>query len=415
MIRIRELRPLSGRLSICYNKTMRALIIGNGVAGTSAALTIRKHDADADIMILAAEPHPFYSRIRLIDYLAGTATDADLVIFKPEWYERNAITIRLATRVANIDPATKAVTCSDGTTYSYDRLLVATGGSPSIPPVAGADRDFVFSLRTLSDAQAILSYAKQCDSVLVLGGGLLGIETAHALVKTGKKVTIVEYFPRLLPRQMDSDGAEVLQIALERLGLSFLLDAKANAIVDAPGRRGIELRDGRFAAGDMVIISAGITPQTELFSNLPVLKGRGIQVNDRMETGIPHIYAAGDLIEHRNVVYGIWSAAEKQGKVAGANMAGGNEVYAGTLPSNILKVAGIDLLAAGDIDADKKLRSVVEVDRDKGIYRKLVLEGDTLVGCILCGSTEGKKEILSAIQSGSSLPNLPRHDSSAKA
>lgn len=392
---------------------MRALIIGNGVAGTSAALTIRKRDAEADITILAAEPHLFYSRIRLIEYLAGSVTDADLVIFKPEWYERNAITVRLAARASAINPATTSVTCSDGSTYSYDRLLVATGGAPSIPPVAGADRNFVFTLRTLSDADAILNYARQCNSVLVLGGGLLGIETAHALAKNGKKVTVVEYFPRLLPRQMDSDGAEVLQAALERHGLHFILDAKASAIVDEPGRRGIELRDGRFAAGDMIIISAGITPQTELFSNLPVLKGRGIQVNDRMETGISGIFAAGDLIEHRNVVYGIWAAAEKQGKVAGANMAGGDEVYTGTLPSNILKVAGIDLLAAGDIDADKKLRSVVEVDREKGIYRKLVLEGDTLVGCILCGSTEGKKEILSAIQSGTSLPNLSLHDSSA--
>lgn len=392
---------------------MRALIIGNGVAGTSAALTIRKRDAEADITILAAEPHLFYSRIRLIEYLAGSVTDADLVIFKPEWYERNAITVRLAARASAINPATTSVTCSDGSTYSYDRLLVATGGAPSIPPVAGADRNFVFTLRTLSDADAILNYARQCNSVLVLGGGLLGIETAHALAKNGKKVTVVEYFPRLLPRQMDSDGAEVLQAALERHGLHFILDAKASAIVDEPGRRGIELRYGRFAAGDMIIISAGITPQTELFSNLPVLKGRGIQVNDRMETGISGIFAAGDLIEHRNVVYGIWAAAEKQGKVAGANMAGGDEVYTGTLPSNILKVAGIDLLAAGDIDADKKLRSVVEVDREKGIYRKLVLEGDTLVGCILCGSTEGKKEILSAIQSGTSLPNLSLHDSSA--
>lgn len=394
---------------------MRHLIIGNGVAGTSGSLTIRKHDATADITILAAEPYPFYSRIRLIDYLAGSASESDLVIFKPHWYENNRITVHLASQATRIDPDAHTVVCADGITHFYDRLLVATGGTPSVPPVSGIPQDFVFTLRSLADAQRIKQFAQQCKSVLVMGGGLLGIETAHALAKTGKNVTVIEFFSRLLPRQMDQDGAIVLQMALERLGLSFVLDAKAEAVVSAPGRRGIALRDGRFIAGDMIVISAGITPQTALFDNLPISKNRGILVNEQMETGIPDIYAAGDLVEHRNVVYGIWAAAEKQGKVAGANMAGSHERYEGTLPSNILKVAGIDLLSAGDIDADKKLRSVVEVDHERGIYRKLVLEGDTLVGCILCGSTEGKKEILSAIQGKQPAPGNQRTTSSGNA
>lgn len=377
---------------------MQYLVIGNGVAGTSAALTIRKRDNQADITILAAEPFPFYSRIRLIEYLANEASENDLTIFKSEWYERNRITVHHDMQVSRIDPREHTVRCNNGTVWKYDVLLVATGGVPSRPAIDGIHQDFVFTLRTLSDAQQIRNYAKHCKTVLVLGGGLLGIETAHALTKAGKKVTVIEFFPRLLPRQLDHDGALILQAALEHLGLDFVLDAKASACIDEPGRRGIELQDGRFIAGDMVIISAGITPQTELFKGLPAELGRGVRVNDRMETGIPDIYAAGDLVEHRNVIYGIWAAAEKQGKVAGANMSGGDERYQGTLPSNILKVAGIDLLSAGDIDADKKLRSVVEVDQEKGIYRKLVLEGDTLVGCILCGSLEGKKELLTAIQ-----------------
>lgn len=385
---------------------MRHLIIGNGVAGTSAALTIRKHDANADISVLAAEPYPFYSRIRLIDYLANMASESDLVIFKPPWYENNRITVHLSTSAIRIDPLTQMVDCTDGVSRAYDRLLVATGGTAAVPPIPGAEQEFVFTLRSLADARRIKAYVDRCKSVLILGGGLLGIETAHALVKTGKDVTVIEFFPRLLPRQMDQDGASVLQNALERLGLRFVLDAKTSAIIDSPDRKGIVLQDGRFIDGDMVIASAGITPQTALFTNLPITKGRGIPVDDRMETAVPGIYAAGDLIEHRNVMYGIWVAAEKQGKVAGMNMAGGNERYEGTIPSNILKVAGIDLLSAGDIDADKKLRSVVEVDRDKGMYRKLVLEGDTLVGCILCGSTEGKKDILAAIQAKQTLADL---------
>lgn len=391
---------------------MRYLIVGNGVAGISGALAIRKHDADADITILAAEPFPFYSRIRLIDYLAGSASESDLVIFRPQWYENNRITVHPGVVATQIDPDAHTVVCADGTTYSYDRLLVATGGIPAVPAVTGIRQDFVFTLRSLADAQHIKQFAQQCESVLVMGGGVLGIETAHALVRTGKQVTVIEFFPRLLPRQMDRDGAAVLQMALERLGLRFALDAKAEAVVCDRDRKGIALSDGRFIAGDMIIISAGITPQTALFDTLPVAKGRGIQVNDHMETGIADIYAAGDLVEHRNVVYGIWAAAEKQGKAAGANMAGSRERYEGTLPSTILKVAGIDLLSAGDIDADQRLRSVVEVDREHGIYRKLVLEGDTLVGCILCGSTEGKKEILAAIQGKQPAPDIQRTASS---
>jgi len=335
---------------------MRHLIIGNGAAGTSGALTIRKHDAAAHITILAGEPCPFYSRIRLIDYLAGSASESDLVIFKPQWYETNRITVHLASHAIRIDPDAHTVVCADGTTHPYDRLLVATGGTPSVPAVAGIEQDCVFTLRSLADARRIRQFSQRCESVLVLGGGLLGIETAHALVKAGKQVTVIEFFPRLLPRQMDQDGATVLQIALERLGLRFVLNAQAEAVVNNPSRRGIALRDGRFIAGDMIIISAGITPQTALLDNLPVSKNRGVVVNDFMETGIPDIYAAGDLVEHRNVVYGIWAAAEKHGKVAGANMASSHERYEGTLPSNILKVAGIDLLSAGDIDADNKLR-----------------------------------------------------------
>jgi nitrite reductase (NADH) large subunit len=180
--------------------------------------------------------------------------------------------------------------------------------------------------------------------------------------------------------------------------LRFVLGAKTKSIIDLPQRRGIALEDGRFVAGEMILVSAGVTPNRELLDGLPLGSGRGVQVNDLLETGIPDMYAAGDLIEHRNVMYGIWPAAERQGKIAGANMAGGREEYAGTLPSNVLKVAGIDLMSAGNIDAEGRYRAIVEADPEKGVYKKLVLDGDTLVGCILCGSTEGKKEILTAIQ-----------------
>ncbi len=377
---------------------MNYVIIGNGVAGMSAAMTIRKQDAEGTINILSAEPNPFYSRIRLIDYLAGEVSDEDIVIFKNAWYEKNAIVLRLGTHAERIDPKTKTVQLAGDKSLPYDRLLLATGGTPFRPPVDGMNLPFVHTLRTLADARRIRESAARSHNVLVLGGGLLGIETAHALSKAGNTVTVVEYFSRLLPRQLDTAGAEILQKALEQLGLNFVLNAKTKTLVDVSPRRGIELQDGRFIAGDMIVVSAGITPDLKLLDGLPVKRGRGLVVNDLLKTGIPDIYAAGDLIEHRGVMYGIWAAAERQGKIAGANMAGAREEYSGTIPSNVLKVAGIDLMSAGDIDPDGKYRSVIEADPEKGIYRKLVLAGDTLVGCILCGNAEGKKEILSAIQ-----------------
>ncbi len=377
---------------------MKHVIIGNGVAGTSAAMTIRKQDAEATIDILSAEPDPFYSRIRLIDYLSGNATAQDIIIFKDAWYQKNAIMLRLGTPAERIDPETKTVQLAGEKSLPYDRLLLATGGAPCRPPVEGIHLPFVHTLRTLADARRILEAAAQSQKVIVLGGGLLGIETAHALSRAWNTVAVVEYFPSLLPRQMDSAGAEVLQKALEQRGLNFALDAKTKAIVDESSRRGIELQDGRFIAGDMIVVSAGIKPDLKLLDGFPVKQGRGLVVNDLLETGIPDIYAAGDIIEHRGVMYGIWAAAERQGKIAGANMAGSREEYSGTLSSNVLKVAGIDFISAGDIDPDGKYRSVIEADPDKGVYRKLVLDGDTLVGCILCGNAEGKKEILSAIQ-----------------
>jgi nitrite reductase (NADH) large subunit len=387
---------------------MRHLIIGNGVAGVSGAISIRKLDDTADITIITAESFPFYSRIRLIDYLANKASESDLIIFKQDWYEKKGILVHLSTAVVSIDIQKKAALCSNGTSYPYDQLLVATGGVPTIPPISGIQQDFVCTLRSLADAQKIKRLSQQCENILVLGGGLLGIETAHALVQHGRNVTVLEFFPRLLPRQMDDDGARMLQSLLEQRGLRFVLNAQANRIVNAPDQRGIELSDGRFIAGDMIIVSAGITPQTSLLDNLPITKRRGVQVNDRLEVGIPCIYAAGDLIEHRNVVYGIWAAAESQGKIAGANMAGADERYEGTVPSNILKVAGIELLSAGNIDPEKKHRSVIEIDQEKGIYRKLVLEGETLVGCILCGNTKGRKELLDAIQQKRRINDVQR-------
>ena len=196
---------------------------------------------------------------------------------------------------------------------------------------------------------------------------------------------------------MDREGAEILKAQMEKMGFTFYLGAKTKEIFGDDRVLGVKLEDGTIIDCNMVIISAGVRPNTELANKIGVKCNRGLPVNDRMETEIQDIYAAGDLIEHRNLYYGIWPAAEKQGEVAGINMAGGSAGYEGTTPSNALKIAGIDLIAAGDIDADSKLESIIQKDKEKFLYKKLVIKNDIIAGCILYGDISGWKKIKKAL------------------
>ena len=377
---------------------MKHLIIGNGVAGTTAALSIRKTDPDAVIEMITDEPHPFYSRIRLPEFLSGETDENSLIIRKPEWYEHNRITLSLSTRAIAIDPAKREVMTSTNT-ISFDRLLVATGAACFIPPLPGSDKKGVFTLRSMDDAKAIREYAKASGGrVLLIGGGVLGLEAGYGMIKTGCTVTVVEVFPRLLPRQMDQEGAAILQRRMEAMGYAFHLGAKVKEIIGRDMSEALLLEDGSRIACDMIIISAGIRFNLDLVKKLGMTIDRGLVVNDRMETGVPGIYAAGDLIQHNGMCYGIWPAAEKQGEVAGINMAGGTAEYRGTTLSNTLKVAGIDLFSAGDIDADRKKEALVFSDHGKAIYKKLVLDHDLIIGAILLNDIRDRRKVMKAIE-----------------
>jgi len=376
---------------------MKYLIIGNGVAGTTAAENIRRLDSEGEIIILTDEAVPFYSRIRLIEYLAGEADRQRIVIHKEDWYSRNNIKLVLDTSASSIDKDNKKVMTTAGGVYPFDRLLIATGGISFVPPIPGSDKKGVFTLRTIRDADEIMTYAEGVKKVILIGGGVLGLEAGNSLRKTGHEVTVVEFFPRLLPRQMDPEGADVLKSQMEGMGFKFYLGARSKEIFGDERTKGLRLEDGTEIEGDLIIISAGVRPQAGLCKGLGLTINKGVVVNDRMETETKDIYAAGDLIEHRGMFYGIWPAAQKQGEVAGMNMAGGSAVYEGTTMSNMLKVVGIDLAAAGDIDAEGKSESVVHKDKDKYIYRKLVIKDNVITGCILYGDISGYQKILRAI------------------
>ncbi|MBT3255704.1 MAG: NAD(P)/FAD-dependent oxidoreductase [Deltaproteobacteria bacterium] len=371
------------------------LIIGNGVAGTTAAENIRKTDEEGDITIVTGEDLLFYHRIRLTEYISGEIAEDDLVARNKEWYKDQNINLELMTRIVKAEHQKKVIMTEDNRTFSYDRLLIATGSHSFIPPIKGSEKKGVFSLRTIKDARDISAYAGKIEEVVLIGGGLLGLEAGNALRKLGKRVTVVEFFPRLLPRQLDVDGAKRLQGIMEEMGFSFRLGAKTKEITGGDQVDGVLLEGGEALSSGMVIISAGVRPNMELAKDLGLDHDKGIKVDEHLRTNRADIYAAGDVAEFKGMPYGIWPAAMEQGKIAGNSMAGGDRVYEGTVMANTLKVVGVDLASAGNIDAENEFES--QVFTDEKVYKKIVFENDQIIGCIMLGDTKGFNKMTKAI------------------
>lgn len=371
------------------------LIIGNGAAGTTAAEQIRKKDNSGSITIVTDEDLPFYSRIRLPEYIAKEIPEDRLVIKKREWYKNLSIDLVLNSRIVKADTRDNVLTDESGREYGYDVLLVAAGSHSFLPPIKGLEKPGVFSLRNVKDAREIIASAEKCKDVVLIGGGLLGLESGNALRKLGKKVTVVEFFPRLLPRQLDLTGAHRLQELMEEMGFSFRLDAKTREISGKGQVEGVLLEGGEKLSCELVIISAGVRPNMALAELLGLEADKGIKVNENMKTSVANVYAAGDVAEFNGMPYGIWPAATDQGKIAGENMAGTVSTYRGTTMSNKLKVVGIDLASAGNIDVDGRMENITVAEDD--IYKKIVFEGNKIAGCIMLGNTAGFNQIVRAM------------------
>jgi len=373
---------------------VNVVIVGNGLAGTLAAKTIRELDDSAEIEIFGEERYPYYPRPNLIEYLAGRLTYDKLFAFPEGWTERQQIGVRLSEKISRVWPAERKIETQAGGVRFYDVLLLATGARGALPPVPGIHGPGVFTLRTLDDANDLIAHLGTHQRVVVLGGGLLGLEVARAVRSREKEVVVVEYFDRLLPRQLDPAAAAILKAQIEKDGIALRLGAVVREILGVGGVQGLRLASGEPIAADTVVVAAGIVPDITLARAAGLETGRGIVVDDQMRTSAPGIFAAGDVCEHRGRIHGIIPAAFEQARTAAYNMVGQEKPYAGTVPLNTLKVAGLYVTSVGEIDAEGEgTEALVRALPEAGLYKKIVLREGRLVGGIWMGTKRGAAEL----------------------
>ncbi len=392
---------------------MLYVIVGNGVAGVTAAQAITRADPSAEVHIFGAEPYPYYRRPLLWEFIAGQI-EQDALFFRPqEWYAEHGIHLHLGVEATALDPAAHHLTLrsspkqplADGPQVeqvAYGHLLLATGSRPAIPPCQGTEKNGVFTLRTLDDALAIKAYAKKASTAVVIGGGLLGLETARALHAAGLEVTVVEFFPYLLPRQLDREGAEVLQSLLEAQGLQVVTDARTEVILGDTRAECVRLQDGRMLPAEMVLFSTGVRCEVALAQAAGLETNRGIVVDSRMQTSAADIFAAGDVAEFEGRLYGIIPPAIEQARIAAANMVvPDSAIYTGTLPTTTLKIAGAELTSLGECLAEGNgYIPLRHTDLANGRYRKFVLHNGRIVGAILLNDAERTRPITQLIKLG---------------
>lgn len=377
---------------------MKILVVGNGLAGTLGAKTLRELDSEVEIEILAEESYAYYPRPNLIEYIAGALPYERLFAFPSDWTDRQRVGHRLETPVGRIHPSAQEVEIGGGKREKYDRLLLAHGSSSFVPPIKGSEKMGVFSLKTLDDAQRIIEYLKTHDQAVIVGGGLLGLEIARAFRTRGAEVELVEFFDRLLPRQLDSEGAALLRSQVEKLGIRVRLGLATEEILGENEVVGLRFKSGDEIAADTVVMAAGVRPNLAVAKEAGIQTDRGIVVDDRMQTSVPGIFAAGDCTQHNGRVYGIIPAAFDQCRVAASNILGEEKKYVGTVPSNTLKVVGLYVTSIGLVNPEgPEFEELRRENLEAGVYKKIVLQDGHLVGAIWMGTKKGAAEIGGAV------------------
>ncbi|WP_274362688.1 nitrite reductase large subunit NirB [Paenibacillus thermotolerans] len=380
----------------------KLVLVGNGMAGVRVIEHVLKLAPDAyEITIIGAEPHPNYNRIMLSSVLAGGARMQEIVINDWDWYTENGIRLHAGRRVIQIDKDRKRLTTDQGITVPYDKLILATGSNPFMLPLPGADKEGVMAFRDMKDCRAMMEAAETYKKAVVIGGGLLGLEAARGLLHLGMDVSVVHIHRYLMERQLDETASKMLQTELEKQGMKFLLQKHSESIQGRKRVKALRFTDGSRIEADLIVMAVGIRPNVELAASAGIAVERGIVVNDWMETNVPDIYAVGECAEHRGISYGLVAPLYDQGAVLAKRLAGvETKGYAGSVTSTKLKVSGVDVFSAGRYDEPAGSRALKYQDEINGVYKKIVLKDDRLIGAVLFGDTGDSAELFSLIKSG---------------
>lgn len=387
--------------------TEKLVIIGNGMApGRMLERLFEATPGRYAVTIFNAEPRVNYDRIMLSPVLAGEKSYDQIVIHGDGWYIDHGVTLHKGVRVTAIDPAARTVTTDNGLVEGYDRLVIATGSVPFIIPVPGNNLPGVLTYRDLDDVNAMILAAKSRGRAVVIGGGLLGLEAAAGLAEQGMAVTVVHLMPTLMERQLDPSAGYLLKRAIEGRGITVLTGANTKAITGRGRVEAVELADGTVIPADLVVMAVGIKPNATLAGSAGLAVNRGIVVDDQMRTSDPAIFALGECVEHRGMTYGLVAPLYDMAGVLARTLAGEPAAYSGSVTATKLKVAGIDLFSAGDFAEAVDREEILLRDASRGIYKRLVLKENRIIGTVLYGDTADGAWFFQLLRDGADISDL---------
>lgn len=390
----------------------KVVVVGAGIAGLAAVESLRAASTEAEITLIASESHLPYYRLNLTRYMAGEVSAESLPIHPAEWYERENVRLVKGRKAVGLDLDRQVVRLDDGEELPFDRMVLAAGASPVVPPIPGVNKENALTVRTVDDANLILSLVRPGTRCVCIGGGILGLETAGALARRGANVAVIENQGWLLPRQLNERAGRILERYVADLGIKLHHRGQVAEIIGDRRASSVRLADGTDLPTDLIIIATGIRPNAELAQAAGLSVNRGVLVDNYLTTSHPKVLAAGDLAEHRGVIYGLWVASQYEGNIAGLNAAGRKVQFGGIPRSNSLKVLGVELFSIGVVEAEGTGFEVIDQEAD-GRYLRFVFRDSRLVGAILLGETEAKTPVKKAIESSLDLGQLLRRKPNA--
>lgn len=381
------------------------VIIGSGVAAVNAAKTIREYDKGSNIFIFGEEPSLPYKRIKLSKDLYSDLHSEKVLIKKKKWYQDNHISVFINTKVVKINTDEQFIVTSNEAVFSYHKLLICTGANNRRLEINGINKKNIFTIRDMKEADELKGHLEDKESVVTIGGGVQGLETAWSILKAGKKVSIVEVAPLLMRRQLDTKSSLLLKRRIEKEGVKVYLNTSIDSILGKESVTGIKMNDNSQINCDSIVYSIGVTPNTKLVHDTAIKLNRGIVVDEEMRTNIDSVYAAGDVAEVNNEIEGLWGTALEQGRVAGSNMVSKTAIYKKEIPTTIFNAFNVSLFSIGVVNEEQCDTTIVEED-GKEKYTRLFIKDNKIVGVISLEEVAASISYKSAIEKHVSLEGI---------